>query len=258
AAFGSPKFQRYLVHNFMVVALIPLLFLSVIHERAYTEKNRTESASRLEEAARAIGQNIDDYLNNHRRAVTTLANRLSTIPLTESDVMPILQHEHAIYDGVNGFVAIGLTGQVIAWEPRILQPNLQDRDYFQKVLATRQTYISTPRAVRIGPNSLNDVPIVVISTPIFRPDGNMRAILASALNLEKFKIFGRDYGTIPQVSIVIADELENVIYSSSSAYTFNQSLKNSALLRNMSGSRESFFYQENAGSGKYLAVAVRG
>ncbi|PYS39357.1 MAG: hybrid sensor histidine kinase/response regulator [Acidobacteria bacterium] len=98
----------------------------------------------------------------------------------------------------------------------------------------------------------------MISTPVFGPDGNMRAILASALNLDKFKNFGRDYGTIRQVSIVIADQSDNVIYSSSSAYSFNQSLQNSSLLRNISESKQSFFYQEHAGSGKYLAAATKG
>src|SRR6185503_18139625 len=104
----SRKFQEYLVYNFILVAVIPLLLLSVIHEREYTEKLRGESAFMLEESARAIRQNVDDHLSYHRRAVLTLANRLAAIPLTESSVMPILKDEHAIYDGVNGFVAIAL------------------------------------------------------------------------------------------------------------------------------------------------------
>jgi signal transduction histidine kinase/CheY-like chemotaxis protein len=254
---GSRKFHEYLVYNFILVAVIPLVLLSVIHERAYTEKRRSDSVTRLEEAARAIRQNVDDYIDYHRRAVVTLANQLSMVPLTESSVMPVIKHEHAIYDGVNGFVVIDLDGNVIAWEPGGPQSNLKDRDYFQKALATRQTYMTTPRLVRINPDAPLNIPVVVISTPVFSSDGGLRAILASSLNLDKFKNFGLDYATIRQAAIIIADANDHVIYSSASAYFFNQSLQNSQLIKStvMAG-HEVAQYQEKGSPAKYLVVGL--
>ena len=121
------KFQGYLVYNFILVAVIPLLVLSVIHERAYTEKLRGEATFRLEEAATAIRQNIDDHLGLHYRAVISLADHLSSGPLTEQNVLPILKKERSVYDGFMGLVVIAPSGDVIAWEPDRLQTSLSDR-----------------------------------------------------------------------------------------------------------------------------------
>jgi len=255
----SRTFQQYLVYNFIPVAVIPLTLLSVIHERAYTEKLNNDSVFRLEEAARAIRQNVDDYLDYHRRAVITLANRLSTSPLTEPVVMPILKAEHSTYDGVNGFVVTDLAGDVIAWEPGGPQTNIQDRDYFQHAVKTKQTYMSTPRLVRTSPTTPFNIPVVVISTPIFAPDGRMRAVLASSLNLDKFKNFGRDYEAIRQASIIITNEINSVVYSSSSEYSFNQPLQHSPLVRSTLVAKQPFsYYQEKPSGTRYLAVATTG
>jgi signal transduction histidine kinase/ActR/RegA family two-component response regulator len=253
------KFQAYLVYNFILVAVIPLLLLSVIHQRAYTEKLRTDTTLRLEEAATAIRQNVDDYLDLHRRAVVSLAGRLSSTPLTEREVLPILRSEHAIYDGFFGLVVAQPNGDVVAWEPEGPITTLKDRDYFLKPLATGQTYVAPPRLVRSRPNAPVNSEIVLISTPIFRADGTLAAILACSLDLKKFKNFGRDYSTIRQASIVITNDLDHVIYSSSPSYSFNQSLENSRLVQAASQSKERYFYyQENERAAAQLTVALTG
>ena len=51
---ASRRFKGYLVYNFILVAVVPLLLLSIIHERQYTKKLRTEAASRTLPVCRSI------------------------------------------------------------------------------------------------------------------------------------------------------------------------------------------------------------
>src|SRR2546428_984748 len=191
------SFKKYLVHNFILVAAVPLLLLSTIHQRAYTKKLRSEAASRLEEAATAIRRNIDDYIAYQQRAVTELADHLSRTRLIPSVVSPVLKKELSTYDGFFSIVTISPSGDVIAWDPAVRGvSNLKDRDYFQKPLATHQPYVSDARAGRRIPAARQSSPLVVIAAPILGSDGTVKAVLAASLNLEKFKNFGRDYASI--------------------------------------------------------------
>jgi signal transduction histidine kinase/ActR/RegA family two-component response regulator len=246
------RFQDYLVCNFIVVAAVPLLLLCTIHERAYTKKLRSEATSRLEEAAKAIRRNIDDYFDYQQRAVIELADHLSRTTLTHSALVQILQKELATYDFFS-LVTVASTGDVIAWEPAGPSiSNVKDRDYFQIPLTTGQPYVSDARAGRRVPNAPQALPLVVISAPIRSNDGTVKAVLAASLNLTKFKNFGRDYASISRGTITILDRQNRVVYSSSS-YSFMQQLQK--LVRSSSQSDGPFFhYRENASSAEQLVV----
>ena len=247
-------FQEYLVYNFIVVAIVPLLLLSTIHERTYTEKLRTEAKSRLEEAATAIRRNIDDYLEYQQRAVAELADHMSGSTLTAPVIAPILREELSRSDAFFSLLAITPAGEVIAWEPAGPSPSiLKDRDYVQIPVATRQAYVSDARAARRTASGAQALPLVVISAPILGSDGYVKAVLAASLNLDKFKNFGRDYASIRQATITILDRQDRVVYSNSVSYSFMQQLKN--LVQSSSQLYTPFFYyRENAGSAQQLVV----
>ena len=222
-----------------MLATVPLILLSTIHERAYTNKLRSEATSRLEEAATAMRRNIDDYLDYQQRAVAELAGHLSRTPLTQEIVSPILKHELSTYDGFFSLVTVAPSGNVISWEPAGPGPrDLRDRDYIQTPLITGKPFVSDARGGRRGASTA--MPLVVISAPILDEAGRVMAVLAASLNLDKFRAFGRDYASIRQVNITILDRQDRVVYSNSGSYSFMEKLE--SLVKHGGQSQGRFFY----------------
>jgi signal transduction histidine kinase/ActR/RegA family two-component response regulator len=257
---GPPKprkFQEYLGYCLMLVALVPLFLLSVIHQRAYTENLRAEASSRLQEAAVAIRQNVDDHLESHSRALQALAARMSDVPSTEKDLLPFLVAEHAIYDGFMGVSAVSPSGDVIAGAPARVRANVADRNYIREPLSTGRPYISEIRKSLPLQGGLT-VPIVMLSSPVLDASGRVRLILTGTLDVKKFKTFGQDYATIRRGSIIILDQHDRVIYSSASSYSALQFLAGSDLLKSANAPDQRFFYYSEAGSSqrRHLAVGI--
>jgi signal transduction histidine kinase/ActR/RegA family two-component response regulator len=249
---GRRKFREYLVYNLILAAVIPLLLLTMVHERAYTEKLRSEATSRLKEAANGIRRSIDDYLHYQQRAVIALSHHLSKLEMTEHAVAPALKQELSLYDGFFSLVALDPEGNVIAWEPKGPGPtSLKDRDYFQAPLATGQPFVSDARQGQRN-QATRGIPLVIMSAPIFDAGGRIKAVLAASLNLEKFKGFGRDYASIRHGAITILDRQNKVVYSNAPFYSFMQPLDR--LVERSAQSAASFFYYRDGASSEQLVV----
>jgi signal transduction histidine kinase/ActR/RegA family two-component response regulator len=249
------KFQEYLCYCLILVAVIPLFLLSVIHERAYTTNLRAEASSRLQEAAVAIRQNVDDHLETHSRALQAFATRMSAVRWEEKGLLPFLIAERSIYDGFMGLSAISASGDVTAGAPARIVWNVADRNYFREPLVTGRPYVSEIRK-SLPLQGGETVPIVMLSAPVFNASGRVRAVLTGTLDVKKFKTFGQDYATIRRGSIIILDQYDRVIYSSASSYSALQSLAGSNLLQNAAPPNQRFFYYSDDGSVQRRQLAV--
>jgi PAS domain S-box-containing protein len=240
-------------HGLVLMATLPLLLLGIMHGRTLAERLQTEAANRLQEATRAIGRNIDDYLIKHREAVISLAGSLQQTGNSQTEVLnQWLRRYHSIYDGFITMLVANKEARLMGAHPLVtvegrpvltLGETVGDREYFKQPMSTGQPYISD---VFLGRGFGHD-PIVAISAPVFDRDRQRVGIVEGSLNLARFKQFGADYQAMTGATIVILDQRNRVIYSSqTTAYDVLQDLTGSPLMtatRQASG-RASFYVDE--------------
>jgi len=248
--------RAYLFHGFVLLATLPLVFLSVIQGRSYAMRQQTEAADRLQEAATAIREDINDYLTKHQQATVALATAIGQIGNLEPAALDQwLEKYHAIYDGFITMLVADREGRLITIHPprnadgrleKELHPTISDREYFHQALATQKTYTSE---VFLGRRSGH--PIVTICTPLFGRGGEVVGVVAGSLDLAKFERFGRDYQTVWEAAIIILDQHDRIIYASQPALPRDlRPLTGSPLLTAASrAGQNSFFYNQRSGQG---------
>jgi CheY-like chemotaxis protein len=69
--------RAYLSHGFLLVATVPLLLLNIVNGENYAERQENEAGQRLQEAATAIRQDLEDYVKRHELAVRDLSRSIT-------------------------------------------------------------------------------------------------------------------------------------------------------------------------------------
>ncbi|MBA3902621.1 MAG: hypothetical protein C0522_02945 [Rhodocyclaceae bacterium] len=90
-------------------------------------------------------------------------------------------------------VAIAPDGRGLAQqppEPPLGERDFAEREYFQRVLATREAVISKPFL-----GAISGSPVVVISVPRLAPDGSIELVMNCSLYLDKGELFGKAHKT---------------------------------------------------------------
>src|SRR5262245_23074786 len=130
-----------------------------------------------------------------------------------------LDQTRAVYSGFRTMIVANDKGELLATSPlsdRSGNPMLEqhitvsDRDYFKQPLASGKPFIS---GVLRGRGFSND-PLIAISAPLIDGLGKIHGIVEGSLNLSMFQRFYDDYRTLENVTIIIADQYNQVIYSS--------------------------------------------
>jgi len=150
-------------HAFVLAATLPVLVLASVDGQLTAARQEADSGARLHEAAAALTEHISAYVNDHQRAVKSLAAALTAQPPDGPSRQTLLDQYHEIYPG---FVTLfdvdraGVVRQIVP--PRDPEsPPIGDREYFIEAMRTRRTAISD---VIVG--RLSHVPIVTIAVPI--------------------------------------------------------------------------------------------
>jgi two-component system, sensor histidine kinase len=249
----SRPLRAQLLHALVLLAVLPILFLSVIYSRNYAERQHSEATYRLQEAARAVCQSIDDHLNKNLDAVVSLASAIRHKGSYETeDLNQWLEQYHNIFNEFSTMLAAGKDGNLIGAHPLLtkdgrfilaVSQGINDRDYFIQPMATGQPYVSN---VFLGRGYGQD-PIVAVSAPVLDRDGTIIGIVEGSLNFSTFRDFGKNYQTIKYASIIITDQNGNVIYSGEeNSYKALQHLSDSPLMvsARLAYGKSSFYYDQ--------------
>jgi two-component system, sensor histidine kinase len=237
--------RAYLSHGFLLVATVPLLLLNIVNGENYAERQENEAGQRLQEAATAIRQDLEDYVMRHELAVRDLSRSITRQNRFDLDALNgWLQQTRQVYGGfqsitignADGFpIAVdpqevpGL-GKVLSNKPGDVVPDsatMRDREYFRRVRATRQSVIS-----EIFVNRVVRQPTVAVAAPIFTADGELFGVIAGTLDLSPFERLSKTFGTLDQAGIFILDQHDRVIYSNlGAAYRPLESMADSPLVK---------------------------
>ena len=236
--------RAFLTHGFLLVATVPLLLLNIVNGEIYAARQQTDASQRLEEAATAIRQNLEEYVTRHQLALLLLSRAISNEERFDTGTLDRwLEQGHMIYPGFQTLtvaddqgVPIGVSPQRFADGNPVLTPRellagdqgtMRDREYFARTMATRQSTISE---VYIGRVALQ--PTVSITAPIFTRTGRMLGILVGSLRLARFEDFGRNYRNLKGADILVLDQHNRVIYSNHGAeHPALASMDNAPLLK---------------------------
>ena len=243
--FPSPQpLRAHLVHGFLLVTTVPMMLLNIVNGQMYANHQETEAGQRLQEAATAIREDLEQFVTRHQQAILSLSEAITNEGRFDPDTLNTrLEQSHSIYPGFQTLVVSNDEGVPISLHPLLgadgksllaksdspypESATLRDREYFLKTIETRRSQVSD---VYVGRASLQ--PVVAITAPLFTKSGELFGILAGSLKLAHFEQFNQNYRTLNRAAILILDQRNRVVYSSRTGdYRTLESMDNSPLVR---------------------------
>lgn len=230
--------RTLLFQSFVFIATVPILLLSIVNATFHSSRAETEAGNRLQEAAQAIRNNVDEYFSKHEMAIVSLSRSMGEKGKFDTATLcHWLDQTRAVYSGFRTMIVANDKGELLASSPlsdRSGKPMLgqhitvSDRDYFKQPLANGKPFIS---GVLRGRGFSND-PLIAISAPLIDAQGKIYGIVEGSLNLSKFQQFYADYRTLENATIILSDQYNQVIYSSrADLYQPLQLLNESAIVQ---------------------------
>jgi two-component system, sensor histidine kinase len=247
---GSQPMERkplraYLSHGFLLVATVPLLLLNIVNGENYAERQEKEAGQRLQEAATAIRQDLEDYVNRHELAVRELSRSITRQGRFDVEALNAwLRESRQVYSGFQSITIGNADGFPIAVDPqevpglgRVLSnkpgdvvsdsATMRDREYFKRVKESHKAVISNVFISRVVRQ-----PTVAVAAPIFSQGGEFWGVMVGTLDLTPFEEWARTFGTLEQAGIFILDQQNRVIYSNrGAAYRPLESMVDSPLVK---------------------------
>jgi signal transduction histidine kinase/DNA-binding response OmpR family regulator len=209
------RLGSYAFHGFVLVSLVPVLFLSAAAGQALADRQEAEGRLRLSEIATATQDHINEYVTTNARVVETLAASMSTVtgdPVARDRMLFAYPRMHPTLDHVT---LVDPAGRLIATTAGNLKADAElrlvgvsDREYFRQAVATRRLAISDVVRSRADAS-----PAVVLAAPYFGDDGEIAGVACGILRLAGLEALVNQSRALPQASITIADRQNRVIYA---------------------------------------------
>jgi signal transduction histidine kinase/ActR/RegA family two-component response regulator len=212
--------RNMLLRTLTLVAAVPLLLLCFLFGRLLAERHTDQAGQQLLKAAGTVQQMVEDYVRQHSLALSTLARQLdgqrtAGDPATQT----ALNISHGQYRSFVTLLAADRNGQVIATSPAG-DPVAEDsprpgqsiagQEYFRRALAEEAPFLSGVFA-RSGPD---EGPVMAISVRQRRPDGSAAGVVEGTLSLSGLTALRRAYQGMENVSLLVTDPEQRVIYAS--------------------------------------------
>ena len=69
--------RAHLVHGFLLVTTVPMMLLNIVNGQMYANHQETEAGQRLQEAATAIREDLEQYVTRHQQAILSLSEAIT-------------------------------------------------------------------------------------------------------------------------------------------------------------------------------------
>ena len=209
--------KQYLHYIFWIMSAFFVVGVSLYLSRNLNEIQEQQFEDKLDISSQYVSRIIENYVDEHKKAIAQIANKLSLVGPTDYDES--LSKTHALYPGFLTMLIANRDAALVTSSPRSLMDNLpksgftiSDRSYFVQAFYHQSLYTSP---VFLGRGFGSD-PIIAISAPIYAKNStNPIGIVEGSLNLNMFDQVNRYAVNDRQVEVVLTDENDNVIYAES-------------------------------------------
>jgi signal transduction histidine kinase/CheY-like chemotaxis protein len=236
AATSRPRLtlRAHLSQRFILVATVPLMLLTIVTGSLYVARQTRDARVEMQEAAAAVGQNVDAVVIRHQSGVQLLAGMLGPGETHDGDQLDRrLRYMHSAYPAFQSVSVIERSGAVLAESPGVAADHvvlgmgrIQDREYFRQTIASRKPVVSEVLWDRVHAE-----PVIYVTAPVFGRAGAVRAIVAGALRISAFP-FDLHNEKLNRFSGIIVDEAGQVVHAAGEQqYMPLESLEGSTLLR---------------------------
>jgi diguanylate cyclase (GGDEF)-like protein len=211
--------KQYLQYILWVMSAFFVVGVCLFLSRSLTNIQEQQFQDKLDISSQYVGRIIESYVDEHKKAITQVANKLSVIEPDNYD--DALTKVHKIYPGFLTMLIANQDGNLATSSPRALMENLPpsgfsvaDRSYFSQAFFQQSLYVSS---VFLGRGFGAD-PIIAISAPIYANDNVNKhnkpvGIVEGSLNLNLFAQVNRYAANDREIDLVLTDENDNVIYA---------------------------------------------
>lgn len=199
----------WIMSAFLVVGMCLFLSrnLNVLQQQQFEEK--------LNISSQYFARVVENYIDDHKKAVSQIANHLSVIE--PSDYNETLTQAHKLSPGFISMLIADQNAKIKFSSPSSLMESLpksaesiSDRSYFKQAFFKQSLYISP---VFLGRGFGAD-PIVAISSPIYADNQtNPVGIVEGSINLNIFNQVNLYSANDREIALVLIDENDNVIFS---------------------------------------------
>jgi diguanylate cyclase (GGDEF)-like protein len=188
----------------IIVALMtitPLIFERVRGlERARAERAQM-AQTQVIDLARSGAEAQRGVVYSVRALLQLVARVYAANPAQHPDCNQALSSLAGNVPWINALGIIGLDGRMVcSTNPRAVGLDVSDRPYFKNALHARDFALSDYLTMRV-----RDVPTLVATVPILKPDGSIDGIVAGAVNLQWIGTLAATVAQHPGISIALVD-----------------------------------------------------
>ncbi len=209
----SESLQSYLLVAFILIAVTPVVLISLVNSRSQIKKELEERKNNLKELSHSISAGIGRYVKFHTEKLQTLARQLEA----RGDFQPSEELRTlmtSFYKESQGFSAFYLADgsghiQMVDPSPGILQEiHFNNQEYHKKLIQKKTAMVSEAFFVR------GSEPEIVLAYPILDDKGETKAFIGGFLNLRIITDLMDPFKTDKEREIFVIDEHNQVISSS--------------------------------------------
>ena len=192
---GSYNLKTLMIGAALIGAVVSAGVLGLASAVEFRRLTTEEALSRNTLLARNLAVSLSDFLQARVLYLTATAEHLAALPTFDRvDIEPVLARALKHFPLATGmFVAtpegIRMTGDAATHDPAGIGTSYADRSYIREVLQTRKPAID--RAVIIG--RAVKQPIVAMAVPVLGPNGTVRGIVVSGINVDNLQSLMDDY-----------------------------------------------------------------
>ncbi len=210
--------KQYLHYILWIMSAFFVVGVCLLLSRSLNEIQDQQFEDKLNISSQYLARIIENHVEEHKKAIAQIANKLSIVEPSNYD--DALFKVHEIYPGFLTMLVANQDATVVTSSPRALMESLPptgftlaDRSYFIQAFFHQTLYVSP---VFLGRGFGSD-PIVAISAPIYGKNSKSpTGIVEGSLNLNMFEKVNRDAMNDREIDLVLTDENDNVIYAESS------------------------------------------
>lgn len=209
--------KQYLHYILWIMSAFFVIGVCLFLSRNLNAIQQQQVEDKLDISSLYLGRIVENYVDDHKKAVAQIANELSVIkPSRHNDALVKI---HQLYPGFLTMLVANSEANIVASSPLSLMKGIPksgasvaDRSYFTEAFFNQSVYVSP---VFLGRGFGADA-IIAISAPIyFQNNAQPTGIVEGSLNLNLFDQINSSAASDREIDVVLTDANDNVIYADS-------------------------------------------